>query len=74
MKNECPLRRKNKRKAMKATWDYDSESELDDKVQEKVANMCFMAINSEVKSLELDNDDLFYDEIDGKPNYDDHKS
>ena len=59
---------------MKATWNYDRESELDDKVQEEVANMCFMAINSEVKSLELDNDDLFDDEIDGKPIYDDHKS
>ena len=52
---------------MKATWDDDSESESDDEVQEKVVNMCFMAIDSEEKSLELDNDDLLDDEIDEKP-------
>ena len=55
---------------MKATWDDDSESESDDEVQEKVVNMCFMAIDSEEKSLELDNDDLLDDEIDEKPSYD----
>ena len=55
---------------MKATWDDDSESESDDEVQEEIANMCFMAIDSEVKSLELDNDDLLDDEIDEKPSYD----
>ena len=70
MKNECPLRRKNKKKDMKATWDDDSESESDDEAQEEIANMCFMAIDSEVKSLELDNDDLLDDEIDEKPSYD----
>ena len=51
MKN--PLRRKNKKKAMKATWDDDSESEFDDEAQEEIANICFMAIDNEVKSLEL---------------------
>ena len=32
--------------------------------------MCFMAIDSEVKFLELDNDNLLDDEIDKKPSYD----
>ena len=32
--------------------------------------MCFMAIDSEVKSLELDNDDLLNDEIDERQSYD----
>ena len=50
---------------MKAT-----ESESDDETHEEIANMCFMAIDSEVKSLELDNDDLLDDEIDEKPSYD----
>ena len=56
-----PLRRKNKKKAMKATWDDDSESESDDKVQEEIANMWFVAIDNEVKSLVLDHDDLLGD-------------
>ena len=31
MKNECPLRRKNKKKkAMKAPWDDDGKSESND--------------------------------------------
>ena len=34
MKNECPLRRKNKKKAMKATWDNESESESNNEAQE----------------------------------------
>ena len=55
MKNESALRGKNKKKAMKATWDDDNKNESDE-VQEEVANMCFMVIHSEVKSLELDND------------------
>ena len=33
MKNECPFRRKNNKKAIKATWDDDSESKLDDEFQ-----------------------------------------
>ena len=70
MKNEYPLRRKNKKKAMKATWDDDNESESDEEAQEEIANMCFMAIDNEVKSLELDDDDLLDDEIDEKPSYD----
>ena len=37
---------------MKATWDDEGESDSDDKVQE-VANMCFMAIDCEVKILNL---------------------
>ena len=41
MKSECPLRRKNKKKAMKATWDDENESESDEEVQEEIANMCF---------------------------------
>ena len=36
MKNEYPLRRKNKKKVMKVTWNYDSESELDDEINEEV--------------------------------------
>ena len=67
MKNECPLRRK---KEMKATQYDDSKSESDDEVQGEVANMYFMAIDSEVNSLELDNNDLLNDEIDEKPSYD----
>ena len=70
MKNKCPLRRKNMKKAMKATWDDDSESELDEKVQEGATKICFMAIDNEVKYLELDNYDLLDDEIDEKPFYD----
>ena len=38
MKNECPLRRKNKKKATKVTWDDESESELDEEAQEEIAN------------------------------------
>ena len=68
MKNECPLKIKNKKKAMKATWDDESERELDEEVQEEIANMCFMAIDIEVKCL--DNDDLLDDEFDEKPSYD----
>ena len=52
---------------MKTTWDDDSESESNDETQKEIANMCFMATDSEVKSLELDNDDLLHDEIDEKP-------
>ena len=68
MKNECPLRRKNKKKAMKATWDNESESESDEEAQEEIANMCFMAIDNEV--ISLDNDDLLDDEFHEKPSYD----
>ena len=61
MKNECPLRRKNRKKAMKATWDDESESESDEEAQEKIANMCFMAIDNKVKFL--DNDDLLDNDL-----------
>ena len=54
---------------MKATWNDDSETESDDEALEEIANMCFMIIDSEVKSLEPDNDDLD-DEIDKKPSCD----
>ena len=67
MRNECPLRRKIKKKAMKATWDDESESEFDEEAQEEVANMCFMAIDDEV--ISLDHDDLLDDDFD-KPSYD----
>ena len=61
MKNECPLRRKNKKKAMKDTWDDNSESESNDEVQEQVANMCFMAIDSEVsKNKKKKNKNLWF--------------
>ena len=55
---------------MKATWNDDSESESDDEAQEEIANMCFIAIDNEINSLELDNDDLLHDEIDEKNSYD----
>ena len=67
MKNECPFWRKNKRKVMKATWDDESESESDEEAQEEVANMCFMAIDYEVRSL--DHDDLLGNDMD-RPSYD----
>ena len=31
---------------MKATWDDDNKSKLDDEAQEEIANICFMAIDS----------------------------
>ena len=37
IENECPLRRKNKKKAIKATWDDDSESESEEEAQEEIA-------------------------------------
>ena len=50
---------------MNATWDDDSKSESDDEVQKEVANMCFMAIDDEAKSLEL-NGESSNDEFDDK--------
>ena len=50
------------KKAMKATWD--------DEVQEEVTNMCFIAIDNEIKSLKLNDDYLFDDEINEKTSYD----
>ncbi|PON55777.1 Zinc finger, CCHC-type, partial [Parasponia andersonii] len=55
MKNECLLRRKMKKKAMKATWDDSEEEESNGEEQEEIANMCFMAIENEVSSLEPKN-------------------
>ncbi|PON67241.1 Zinc finger, CCHC-type, partial [Parasponia andersonii] len=52
IRNECPLRRKMKKNAMKATWDDSEEEESNREEQEKIANMCFMAIENEVTSLE----------------------
>ena len=66
-----PFEKKNKKKVIKATWDDDNhQSESNDEVQEEVANICFMVIDSELKSLELDNDDLLDDKVDEKPSYD----
>ena len=64
MRNDCPLRRKIK-KAMKATWDDESESESDEEAQEEVANICFLAIDNEVISdlLDDDFDKSSYDEL-----------
>ena len=47
------MRKKRKKKAMKATQDDSSESESENEDQEEISNMCFMAIDDEVKSLEL---------------------
>ena len=44
MKNNCPLKRNNKKKATKATWNDNTESESDDEVQEEVANMCSLPL------------------------------
>lgn len=61
MKIDCPKRWRNKKKAFKATWDDSDESDSEEETQE-VANMCFMAINDEVSSLDLD-ESLSYDEL-----------
>ena len=62
--NKYPMRRKSKMKAMKATWDGSSKSDYENKDQEEISNMCFMAINHEVKFLELNNESSD-DEFDG---------
>ena len=51
-----------------ATWDDESKSESDEESQEEVTNMCFMAIDDEV--ISLDHDDLLDDDCDDKPSYD----
>ena len=51
---------------MKATWD-DNESELDEEAEKEISSMCFITINEEVKSLDLNDkssDDEFDDELD----------
>lgn len=49
---ECPNKKKNiKKKVFQATWD-DSEDEKANKSQEKIANMYFMRIDDNVKSIE----------------------
>ena len=53
MKNECPMRNKSRKKAMKATWDDSDDCEPDEEVQEEVAKIYLMAIEDEVKSLEF---------------------
>ena len=63
-------KKKERKEDNEATWDDSDENELDDDIQREVANKFFMAINNDVKSLELDND-LIDDEInDEKPFYD----
>ena len=52
---------------MKATQDGNSKSESENKDHEEISNMCFMAIDDKVKSLELNeesSDDEFDDEFD----------
>ena len=61
--NKCPMRRTSKTNATKATWDYSSENEFKNKYQEEISNTCFINIDDEVKSLEL-NSDEFNDEFD----------
>ncbi|KAL2526214.1 UBN2 domain-containing protein [Abeliophyllum distichum] len=41
----------SKKKALQATWDDSDEDDLEeDEVQEEIANMCFMAIEDEVRT------------------------
>ncbi|KAL2518809.1 Uncharacterized protein Adt_15056 [Abeliophyllum distichum] len=49
-KTECQNKKKfTKKKALQATWDDSDEDDIEeDEVQEKIANMCFMAIEDEV--------------------------
>ena len=63
------LEEKEQKESYEGHLDGDSESESNEEAQEEIANMCFMPTDNEVKSLELDNDDLFDDEIDEKPSY-----
>ena len=49
---------------MKITWDDESENESDEEAQ----NMCFIAIDDEV--ISLNHDDLLDDDCDNKPSYD----
>ena len=48
---------------MKATWDSDSESELDDEVQEEVTNMCFMAIDTKTPKKKKNKNLCFLDSV-----------
>ena len=60
------MRWETKKNAMKVTWDDSSKSESKNEDQEEIANMCFMAIDDEIKSLELNDessDDEFYDDL-----------
>ena len=59
------MRRKSKKKAIKAIWDGSSESESENKDQQRISNMCFIVIDDAVKSLEL-NDESSDDEFDDK--------
>ena len=63
--NKYSMKGKSKKKAMKATWDDSSENESDEKSQEEISNMFFIAIDDEVKSLEL-NDKSSDDEFNEK--------
>ena len=60
IKTDCPLlqaKKKNRfqKKALKATWSDDSDSSSSDE-EEHVANMCFMAIESENEVLSSDDE------------------
>ena len=55
---------------MTANWNNDRKRKLNDEVQEELANVCFIAIDNEVKYLKLDNDGLLDETIDEKPSYD----
>ena len=59
------MKGKSKKKVMKATWDDSSENESDEKSQEEISNMFFIAIDDEVKPLEL-NDKSSDDEFNEK--------
>ena len=61
------MKGRSKKKAMKATWDDSSESESNEESREEISNMCLMAIDDEVKSLEL-NDESSDDEFDDQFN------
>ena len=64
MRNECPMKKKFKRKAMKATtWSNSEESDSDDETQHEIANMCFMAIEDEVTSPKTKSSTNEYDEL-----------
>ncbi|XP_060960663.1 uncharacterized protein LOC133031227 [Cannabis sativa] len=72
MKTDCPLRKRNRRRAMVATWS-ESEKESSEDEQHEIANTCFMAIDDKVSNpdhssdfeSESDDDalDMSYDEL-----------
>ncbi|XP_030478156.2 uncharacterized protein LOC115695214 [Cannabis sativa] len=72
MKTDCPLRKRNRRRAMVATWS-ESEKESSEDEQHEITNTCFMAIDDKVSNpnhtsdfeSESDDDalDMSYDEL-----------